>query len=114
MKFEVDDAELDWTNSEDFDFIHLRWMAARIKDWPRLIGQAFRLGGCYRSFSVRVTDSAWTGILSQVTGSSLQMSILSFTLKMAAWHETNLLRRGTGIAQKPCPSMVGLYLQGHI
>lgn len=42
VKFEVDDAELDWTYRDDFDYIHVRWMAAGIKDWPRLLQQAYQ------------------------------------------------------------------------
>jgi hypothetical protein len=39
--FRVDNAEEDWMPNEDFDFIHLRAMISAIKDWPKLIEQAF-------------------------------------------------------------------------
>lgn len=41
MKFEVDDAEEPWTFQEGFDFIHARYLASAIVDWPKLIRQAF-------------------------------------------------------------------------
>lgn len=43
MKFEIDDAEQDWTWPENhFDYIHLRTMAAAIRNWDRLYTQALR------------------------------------------------------------------------
>lgn len=42
LKFELDDAQLDWTYSPGyFDFIHIRCLFGSIGDWPRLYGQAF-------------------------------------------------------------------------
>ena len=41
VKFEIDDCEEPWTFREKFDFIHARYLAAAIKDWPRLMQQAF-------------------------------------------------------------------------
>ena len=41
VKFEVDDCEEPWTFQEPFDFIHARYMAASIKDWPALARQCF-------------------------------------------------------------------------
>jgi hypothetical protein len=40
--FRVDNAEEDWILEEKYDFIHLRAMILAIKNWPRLIQQAFR------------------------------------------------------------------------
>lgn len=34
--------ELDWAFSRPFDFIHCRYLAGSIQDWPRLIAQAFK------------------------------------------------------------------------
>ncbi|OAA33473.1 TAM domain methyltransferase [Moelleriella libera RCEF 2490] len=39
VKFLVDDVELDWVQSSQYDYIHCRYMAASIKDWPRLMRQ---------------------------------------------------------------------------
>ncbi|OKL59758.1 hypothetical protein UA08_04502 [Talaromyces atroroseus] len=42
VAFEVDDVENDWVYSQQFDFIHARYLAGAIKDWSRLIDQAFK------------------------------------------------------------------------
>ncbi|KAK4213071.1 malonyl-O-methyltransferase [Rhypophila decipiens] len=41
VQFVVDDVELDWAEPRPFDFIHCRYMAAAIKDWPRLVKQMY-------------------------------------------------------------------------
>jgi hypothetical protein len=43
-RFEIDDAEDDWTYRDDdyFDFIHARNISMGICDWPRLLSQSFR------------------------------------------------------------------------
>ena len=41
VKFEIDDAEEPWTFREKFDFVHVRYLAAAIVDWPKLMRQAF-------------------------------------------------------------------------
>ena len=41
VKFEIDDAEEPWTFNEGFDFVHMRYLAAAIADWPKLMRQAF-------------------------------------------------------------------------
>lgn len=41
MRFEVDDIEDAWTYTHKFDFIHARYLLGAIKDWPRLIAQAY-------------------------------------------------------------------------
>ena len=42
VKFEIDDVEEPWTFQEKFDFIHVRYLAAAIADWPKLVRQVFR------------------------------------------------------------------------
>jgi trans-aconitate methyltransferase len=42
VKFEVDDIEQEWVYGQPFDFIHARYLACAIKDWPRLLSQAFK------------------------------------------------------------------------
>ena len=37
VKFEVDDVESPWTHPIKFDYIHCRFMAGSIADWPKLI-----------------------------------------------------------------------------
>jgi len=39
--FRVDDVELDWIDEEKYDFIHSRAMLAGLKNWPKLMEQAF-------------------------------------------------------------------------
>jgi len=41
VKFVVDDIELDWAEPEPYDYIHCRYMAGAIKDWPRLVKQIY-------------------------------------------------------------------------
>lgn len=41
VKFEVDDAEENWTFQHQFDFVHARYLAAAISDWEKLIRQSF-------------------------------------------------------------------------
>lgn len=41
VKFEVDDAEEPWTFQEKFDLVHVRYLAAAIADWPKMMRQAF-------------------------------------------------------------------------
>ncbi|KAG0136863.1 S-adenosyl-L-methionine-dependent methyltransferase [Tuber indicum] len=43
LRFEIDDAQDDWTwGQETFDYIHVRGLLGSIKDWDRLLLQAFR------------------------------------------------------------------------
>ncbi|KAK5046726.1 hypothetical protein LTR84_007487 [Exophiala bonariae] len=42
VSFEVDDIEQDWAYSHPFDYIHCRYMAGSVKNWPRLVEQAFQ------------------------------------------------------------------------
>ncbi|PVI02860.1 S-adenosyl-L-methionine-dependent methyltransferase [Periconia macrospinosa] len=42
VKFEVDDVEDEWVYSTKFDYIHVRYMACTIRDWPKLIRQCFK------------------------------------------------------------------------
>ncbi|GLA36435.1 hypothetical protein AnigIFM63309_002539 [Aspergillus niger] len=41
VKFIVDDVEKEWMESEPYDYIHCRYMAGSIRDWPRLIQQCY-------------------------------------------------------------------------
>jgi len=40
-KFLVDDCNSEWVFSQRFDLIHTRAMTAGVKDWPRLMQQAY-------------------------------------------------------------------------
>ncbi|RAL14744.1 class I SAM-dependent methyltransferase [Aspergillus homomorphus CBS 101889] len=41
VDFVVDDVEEDWVESKPYDYIHCRYMAGSIRDWPRLIRQCY-------------------------------------------------------------------------
>ncbi|KAJ9150561.1 S-adenosyl-L-methionine-dependent methyltransferase [Coniochaeta hoffmannii] len=41
VKFEIDDVESPWLHNIPFDYIFCRYMAACIKDWPRLVGNIY-------------------------------------------------------------------------
>ena len=38
---QVEDIEEPWTFSRPFDYIHARYLANAIKDWPKLVRQCF-------------------------------------------------------------------------
>ena len=42
VKFEVDDLEDEWVYSTKFDYIHARYLCCSIRDWPKLMRQAFK------------------------------------------------------------------------
>ncbi|KAF2009447.1 S-adenosyl-L-methionine-dependent methyltransferase [Aaosphaeria arxii CBS 175.79] len=42
VKFEVDDLEDEWVYSSKFDLIHARYLACAIRDWPKLMAQAYK------------------------------------------------------------------------
>ena len=42
-RFEIDDAEDDWTwDEESFDYIHNRNFVCAIREWPKLVQQAYQ------------------------------------------------------------------------
>jgi len=41
LQFEVDDIEQDWAYSSPFDYIHGRYLNGAVRDWPRLMRQAY-------------------------------------------------------------------------
>lgn len=73
VRFEVDDIEEDWMYTTPFDFIHARYLAAAIQDWPRLFRQAYehlRPGGwaefCDYDFKYQCDDGTLTPDLAMV------------------------------------------------
>lgn len=41
VEFFIDDLEADWTFVNPFDFIYLRCLNGSIRNWPKLINQAY-------------------------------------------------------------------------
>ena len=41
LKFEVDDIESPWTHRQPFDYIHSRFLAGAIVDWPQLVRKCY-------------------------------------------------------------------------
>jgi hypothetical protein len=41
VRFEVDDVEQPWIFNTKFDYIHCRYMAGSIADWPGLVARAY-------------------------------------------------------------------------
>ena len=41
VRFEVDDCESPWAYDEPFDFVFSRYMCTSVRDWPKLLKQAF-------------------------------------------------------------------------
>jgi Methyltransferase domain len=44
VTFQIDDVEEPWTFLSPFDYIHSRYMAGSIQDWPKLMAQCFEYG----------------------------------------------------------------------
>jgi len=42
VSFEIDNVEDRWTYSRPFDYIHCRYMAGSIMDWPKLMQQCYQ------------------------------------------------------------------------
>ncbi|OCL05246.1 UMTA methyltransferase family protein, partial [Glonium stellatum] len=70
--FEVDDVESDWPDRPPFDFIHVRYMCASIKDWPALVRR------CYENTAPGgwVEFQDWARIYSQDNVASSDSSIV--------------------------------------
>lgn len=55
LKFIVDDIEAEWLHENNpFDFIHARYLAASIKDFPKLLRQCYKFVYPFPSFSPRL------------------------------------------------------------
>jgi len=87
VRFYVDDAEADWVHSPDsFDFIHGRHICPAIKDWPRLLQQAYE---CAAPITVPIRNMFLT---------------LSRCLKPGGWIELQELRLSTRCDDDSMPS----------
>jgi hypothetical protein len=93
VKFEIDDANLEWTWSDNsFDFIHIRFLVGAIKDWGSLYREAFRCckpGGWleshepslqFRSGSDLITEDSPMGQWNKVFEESVKVTGRTFRL----------------------------------
>ncbi|KAI8292761.1 putative methyltransferase tdiE, partial [Colletotrichum sp. SAR11_240] len=44
-KFEIDDVESAWYMDAPFDFIHVRYMACSLRDWPTFVERVYDVLG---------------------------------------------------------------------
>ena len=42
MEFYIEDVETEWDYHNPFDFVYIRMMTGSIRDYPRLLGQAYQ------------------------------------------------------------------------
>ncbi|KAG6163486.1 hypothetical protein E4U51_005675 [Claviceps purpurea] len=90
VRFEVDDASLDWTwNENHFDFIHIRYIIGGIQDWTALFHEAYRCcapGGWVQSVEIDVDLRSDDG------STELEPILASYG---------NLFREGSKITNRP-------------
>lgn len=71
IKFEIDDATLEWTFAEDsLDYIHMRYLFGSIADWPGLLREAYRCcapGGYVESFEPSCVFRSDDGTLNETS-----------------------------------------------
>ncbi|EFQ29769.1 TAM domain methyltransferase [Colletotrichum graminicola M1.001] len=42
VHFEVDDLDNEWIHSKRFDYIHIRGMSGRVRNWPGLLRKCYK------------------------------------------------------------------------
>ena len=92
MKFEVDDCEAQWTWPKPFDFIHSRYLAGSVRDWPRLIGQVF----------ANTTPGGWAEFQDYDFTYYSEDESYTTDLSICKW-VTRLLDACVQFGQDPCP-----------
>lgn len=93
MKFEIDDIELDFQYPKPFDYIHCRYMAYAIKDWPRLVKQVYE----------NTAPNGFAEFIDyDLTYRSDDGSLENTTLKF--WGD-EMPRAGRIIGREPCPGL---------
>ncbi|RYP28266.1 hypothetical protein DL767_007296 [Monosporascus sp. MG133] len=94
VKFEIDDVESPWLYNNPFDFIFCRYMAACIKDWPKLVQSIFE----------NLTPGGWAEFQDfdlQYYSEDGSLTESHDTLK---WINT-LLKAARKIDRDPCPGV---------
>jgi len=96
VKFEIDDIEEDFPYTQPFDYIHCRYMAYAIQNWPRLVQQIYTHitpGGFVEFTDYDLTYRSDDGTLNNTT--------------LKQWGD-DMPRAGRLHGREPCP---GLYLE---
>ncbi|RYP65629.1 hypothetical protein DL769_006260 [Monosporascus sp. CRB-8-3] len=94
VKFEIDDVESPWLYNSQFDFIFCRYMAACIKDWPKLMQSTFE----------NLTPGGW------VEFQDFDLQYYSEDGSLTESHDTmkwinTLLEAARKIDRDPCPGV---------
>lgn len=78
LKFLIDDFEDEWIDDE-FDFIHARYLAGSVKDFPKLLRQAYELSDFSSDCRILLTP---VDILLPEDGWNSRTGMLLYTHKM--------------------------------
>lgn len=100
VKFEVDDCEEPWTFQEPFDFIHTRYLAGSIVDWPGLARQCFE----------NTAPGGWVEFQDFDYTYHSEDGSMTNDLAVSEWYKM-LVRACAKIGRDPCP---GPKLGGHL
>ena len=92
VKFEVDDCEAEWAFQHKFDMIHVRYMAAALKDWPNLVRQ------CYEN----TLPGGWTELQDFDLVYRAEDGSLPVDSPLSSWIHT-LLKASRDFGNDPCP-----------
>lgn len=92
VKFEVDDCEAEWAFQHKFDMIHVRYMAAALKDWPNLVRQ------CYEN----TLPGGWTELQDFDLLYRAEDGSLPVDSPVSSWIHT-LLKASRDFGNDPCP-----------
>ncbi|KAI4263346.1 MAG: hypothetical protein L6R42_001503 [Xanthoria sp. 1 TBL-2021] len=108
VKFEVDDCEEPWTFREKFDLIHIRYLAAAIADWPKLMSQAFEFtkpGGYSEFQDYDIVFYSEDGTLTddrELSSDTMQTTSNGMTVPIQKWI-TTFLQAARDFGRDPCP-----------
>lgn len=108
MKFEVDDCEEPWTFREKFDLIHIRYLAAAIADWPKLISQAFQFtkpGGYSEFQDYDIVFYSEDGTLTddrELSSNTMQTTSNRMIVPIQKWI-TTFIQAARDFGREPCP-----------
>ena len=93
VKFEVDDCEEPWNFEWPFDFVHIRYMAGSIKDWPKFVQQSYK----------GTAPGGWVEIMDLGSPYYSEDGSLTEDAPVYGWM-TELLNASRQFGRDPCPS----------